>query len=112
MRQFSLPLLAVAALSLGGCATAGYGNDPLGGLLGGIFGNNSNDRNLDRLERAAVQRCGDEASRYGRVQITDVRRDGRDIVLVYGRIETRDRNRDQFQCAYRSDGRILDFDLD
>ena len=111
MKKSIIPVILTGAL-LSGCAS--YGGNPLGGLLGGILGGGGsgyNDRNLSEFERAAVQQCGQEASRYGRVQIRDVRRENRDIVLVYGRIETRDTRRDEFTCAFRNDGRIVDFDL-
>ena len=110
MRSKSLIALAASALALSGCATA-YGQDPLGGLLNGILGggNGYNDRNLSQFERAAVDACGREASRYGRVQITDVRTQSRDVVQVYGRIDVRDSRGDEFSCAFRSDGRIVDF---
>ena len=115
MRKTLISALAVSTLALGGCATGyGYNNDPLGGIFGGILGGGGDrydDRNVDDFERAAIQACGDQASRYGRVQITDVRRDGRDIVVVRGRLDVRDRSRDEFACAFRSDGRIVDFDL-
>ena len=113
MRKIFLPALALSTMALGGCA-AGYGANPIGGILGGILGGNGgygNNQNLDNFERAAVQACGQEASRYGRAQISDVRRDSRDVVVVYGRIDTRDRSRDEFICAFRSDGRIVDFNL-
>ncbi|MGB3165259.1 MAG: hypothetical protein WBA68_00580 [Alteraurantiacibacter sp.] len=111
MRKTTLFAIAAGAALTAGCTT-GYGQDPLGGLLGGIFGGGGGyNQNLDRFEQAAVEACGREASRYGRPQIRDVRRDGRDVVLVYGRIDTRDTRRDEFTCAFRSDGRIVDFDL-
>ncbi|WP_271079381.1 hypothetical protein [Aurantiacibacter sp. MUD61] len=112
MRNKSLIALAASALALSGCANT-YGGNPLGDLLGGILGGSGgyNDRNLSDFQRAAVRECGQEASRIGRVQITDVRQDDRDIVVVYGRIDTRDSRRDEFACAFRSDGRIVEFDL-
>ena len=110
MRNKVITAMLAGSLMLGGCA-AGYGGDPLGGLLGGILGGNSgyNDRNMSQFERAAVDACGREASRYGRVQITDVRQQSRDVVEVFGRIDVRDSRGDEFRCAFRSDGRIVDF---
>ena len=112
MRKTALSAILVGSLALGGCA-AGYGQNPLGGILGGILGGNSGygNQQLSQFERAAANACGQEASRYGRVQITDVRQDSRDTVRVFGRIDTRDRSRDEFACVFRSDGRIVDFDL-
>ena len=113
MRNKVITAMIAGSLALGGC-TAGYGydNDPIGGILGGIFGGGGgydNNRNLSQFERAAVDACGREASRYGRIQITDVRQQSRDVVEVFGRIDSRDRDRDEFRCAFRSDGRIVDF---
>ena len=111
MRNKVIAAMIAGSLALGGC-TAGYGGDPLGGLLGGILGGNSgynNNRNMSQFERAAVDACGREASRYGRVQITDVRQQSRDVVEVFGRIDVRDSRGDEFRCAFRSDGRIVDF---
>lgn len=104
MHKFLLPTLVPATLLLGGCA---YG---LGGILddnryGDGYGYNSNSE----FERAAVNACGREASRYGRVSITRVDQDSRDTVRVTGRINVRDNRRDEFGCTFRSDGRIVDF---
>ncbi|RJY09334.1 hypothetical protein [Aurantiacibacter aquimixticola] len=111
MRKTIIPAILTGAL-LSGCTA--IGTDPLGGLLGGIFGGDDSygyDRNLSRFERAAVQACGREASRYGRVAIRDVE-ERRDVVRVRGRIDNRNRDRDEFECVFRDDGRIVDFDLD
>ena len=111
MRKILLPLAMAGTLALGGCATYGGG----GGLLGDIFGNDRYDDDRygydggDDFERAAVQACGREASRYGRIRIDDVDRDGRDFVRVRGRIDVRNRDRDQFNCVFRNDGRIVEF---
>lgn len=111
MRRLIAPTLIAGALALGGCANS------LGGVLGDILGtdgydNGYNDRNLSRFERAAAEACAREASRYGRVTVTDIRQTERDEVRVRGRIDNRDRDRDEFDCDFRSDGRIVDFDLD
>jgi hypothetical protein len=99
-----VPALAAATL-VGGCANQ-YGYDN-GGIFGDIFGGGVGSGS--QFERDAVNACGREAERYGRVQITDVRQDGRDAVLVYGRIDTRDSRGDEFFCAFGSNGRILEF---
>ena len=114
MRTRILAATLAGTMMLGGCATGlgGYGNDPLGGLLGGIlgggYGNYNDGYNANDFERAAVNACGQEASRYGSVRIVDVNR-GSDTVRVLGRIDTRDTRRDEFTCTFRSDGRIVDF---
>lgn len=110
MRKTIMPALVAGTLALGGCAT-GYGQDPFGGVLGGIFGGGDdyNNRNLSQFERAGVDACAREAQRYGRVQVTDVRTPRRDVVEVYGRIDSRNSRDDEFSCAFGSDGRIIDF---
>jgi hypothetical protein len=102
MNKFLIPAALAGTVMLGGCASLGG----LGGLLGGDdYGYNARTD----FERAAVEGCGREASRYGRVNITRVEQQGRDYVYVYGRIETRDYSRDEFTCVFRGDGRIVDF---
>lgn len=104
MRKFLLPVLMSGTLLLGGCA---YGLG--GGLLGGILDNGRNGQNSgDDFERAAVDACGREASRFGRVSIGNVDRN-RDTVRVTGRVDVRDNRGDEFTCTFRSDGRIVDF---
>ena len=111
MRKILLPLAMAGTLALGGCAA--YGGN--GGLLGGILGNDRYDDDRygydggDDFERAAVRACGREASRYGRIRIDDVDRRSRDLVRVRGRIDVRNRDRDEFYCVFRSDGRIVEF---
>ena len=105
MRMPALSLLAASTLALGGCAAS-----PLGGLLGGVLGGGYDQNRLSEFERAAVNACGQEASRYGRVQITGVRQVERDIVEVSGRVEEYNRAQN-FRCAFRSDGRIVGFDI-
>ncbi|RPF71655.1 hypothetical protein [Aurantiacibacter spongiae] len=108
MKKILVPAMLAGSMLLSGCA-AGYGGNPLGGLLGGVFGGNTRNSG-SQFERAAVEACGREASRYGRVQIADVRQ-SRDIVEVYGSVEERNRYSRQFRCAFRSDGRIVDFQV-
>ncbi len=107
MKITILPVLAAGTMLLGGCA-AGLGG---GGLFGDILGGNVRNDN-DRFERAAANACGREASRYGRIAISDVRQTSREIVRVDGRVQTRDRYERRFSCIFRSDGRIVDFRID
>ena len=110
MHKKALIAIAGISLALGGCTT-GYGTNPIGGVLGGILGGGSGysqDR-LNDFERAAANQCGREASRFGRISIERVEQRSRDTVRVDGRIDTRDRSRDQFACVFRSDGRIVEF---
>lgn len=104
MRKTLIPAALGATMMLGGCASVL--ND---GLLGDLFGNN--DYGETRFERAAVQACGNEASRYGRAEIRSVDQVSRDIVRVRGDIR-RDGRTSRFECDFRSDGRIVDFDVD
>ena len=106
MRKTFIPAILATTALLGGCAS--YGN---GGLLGALLGG-GNDYGYNArgdFERAAVDACGREASRYGRVSVERVDQQNRDYIYVYGRIETRDYNRDEFTCVFRNDGRIVDF---
>lgn len=111
MRKIIVPAMLAGSLLVGGCTA--YGQDPLGGILGGILGGGVGggyqDNNLSQFERAALNACGQQAQQYGQVQITDVRQDSQDTVRVQGRIDSYDRNRDEFSCTFRSDGRIVDF---
>ena len=106
MRKSFFPAALAGTLMLGGCASLGGG-----GLLGDILGGGDDYGYNARgdFERAAVQACGREASRFGRVSIERVDQQNRDYVYVYGRTDSRDYDRDEFTCVFRSDGRIVDF---
>lgn len=106
MPKTFIPVVLVSTVLIGGCAT--YGS---GGLLGDILGDDYGYSAGGDFERAAANACGREASRYGRVRIERVDQRDRDYVYVYGRIDNRDRDRDEFTCVFRADGRIVDFDL-
>ncbi len=105
MRKILLPTMMAGTLLLGGCAAMG------GGLLGSVLGGGTGNQGYSSQEfqRAAVDACGREASRYGRVSITNVQQSSRDTVRVDGRIQTNDGRQRQFTCTFRSDGRIVDF---
>ncbi|RDS78494.1 hypothetical protein DL238_01900 [Alteriqipengyuania lutimaris] len=109
---------------LGGCAYGsgfglggGYGyDDGYGDRYGDRYGNYGGDygysyRGEQEFERAAVNACGREASRYGRVEITYAEERDRGVYTVQGRTDNRDRRRDQFTCEFSSSGRIIDFKL-
>ena len=105
MPRTTLPLIALAALPLGGCtALTGPGifGDP---GYGGAYGRGGPD-----MRTMAVDTCGAEASRYGRVGISDVRQVSRSTLRVYGTIDSNYR-RHAFACSFREDGRITDFDV-
>ena len=105
MRTPYLPIVLAAALPLGGCA---YG-------LGGIF--DEGDRygygmGGQDFEAMAVDASGAEASRYGRVQVTQARRASASTVRVYGTIDANyGYQRRSFGCTFREDGRIVDFEV-
>ncbi|MGX7894115.1 hypothetical protein [Tsuneonella sp. HG222] len=114
MHKLFIPTLLAGSLALSACATSPYGmggGDPLGGLLGGILGSQSPQNNQTQFQQQAANACAQEASRYGRVAISDVRQTERDIVLVYGRVQTQSGAQRDFNCAYRSDNRIVDFQM-
>ncbi|MGI8943379.1 MAG: hypothetical protein ACR2FJ_03945 [Qipengyuania sp.] len=107
MKKTILAATLAGTMTLGGCAALGTG-------LGGILGDDNNNSGYgygsnNDFERAAVNACGREASRYGRVAIDQVTQVSRDVVRVVGRTDSRDSRRDQFSCAFRSDNRIVEF---
>ena len=123
MHKLMIPALLAGTLLLGGCAYGpGYGYDdgygPGGGYndgYGGGYGDGYGDgygysyRQNSEFERAAVNACGREASRTGRVEITYAEERDRGVYTVQGRIAVRDRSRDQFTCQFSASGRIIDF---
>lgn len=120
MRKF-LPLLAIMALPLASCASPyGYGNDPVSAVIGSIgalgspyggYGNTGYGYGYGGgFSQAAASACANYASRYGAVRVTSVRQTSSDKVHVYGLV-SRGYGSDDFDCSFRSDGRISDFDL-
>lgn len=117
-------------MALGACATSPYGNYGMGGpleaVLGGVLGGGYNTSgygygnsgygnagygyNSGSFQQAAVNACGGQASRYGRVSISDVRQQSSSTLRVRGYVSDGYRNND-FACSFRSDGRITDFDI-
>ena len=110
MRKSFSSLAIIGGLSLGGCATSPYGGmgGPLEAVLGSVLGAGQSGGN--DFQRAAVNACGNYASQYGQVSVRDVRQQSRDTLRVYGLIGTNFGTRD-FECSFRSDGRITDFDV-
>jgi hypothetical protein len=117
MRILPVSALIAGAIMLGGCAYGygdGYGYDDgygpgYGDGYGGGYGYSYRDNN--DFERAAVNACGREASRYGRVRITYAEERERGLYTVQGQIEIRDPRRDQFTCEFGARGQIVDFRL-
>ena len=107
MRKILIPAAFAGTVLLGGCAS--YGD---GGLLGGILGGDTYGYSGGSdLQKRAARACGEEGSRFGPVEVTRVDQQDSDYLYVYGRIDTRDYDRDEFTCVYRADGRIVDFKL-
>ena len=114
MRKSVSALLVAGALALGGCAS-GYGGvggpyDVLGSVLGAAVGGSGYGYGNQNFEQAAVNACGNYASRYGRVNISDVRQQSSNTLRVHGTVDN-NYQRDDFACSFRSDGQITDFDL-
>jgi len=114
----------------GGVYNGGYGNGTYGnGTYGnGTYGNGGYGYpsqgagygyGPQNFERAAVDACGAQAQRYGRVSIDNVEMRSRNTLRVRGMIEANAGGyggygsaieRRTFTCSFRSDGRISDFD--
>jgi hypothetical protein len=105
MRRSILPLVALAALPLGGCA-AGIAASAVGAAV----------RAADRPDRApredpgpvARAACTAQAAQYGNVKIIDVVYRSAAKVVVWGSVEGEGRRR-SFQCRW--DGKIVGFEL-
>jgi hypothetical protein len=118
-----LPLLAAAALPLAGCATSPYGysgygspygsaygyNDPVTAVIGAL-GQSYGGYGYGGFSQAATNACGRYAARYGRATVTGVRQTSSSRIKVYG-YSNRGYGRDNWDCTFRSDGRITDFDI-
>ena len=114
MRKPLSALVVTVALALGGCASplGGYGGmgGPLEAVLGSVLGAGQQGYGSGNFQQAAVNACGNEASRYGQVSVQDVRQQNSDTLRVYGVVGSNYGNR-EFACSFRSDGRITDFDI-
>jgi hypothetical protein len=117
--------MAAMALPLAACATSPYGygaTDPVSAVISsiGALGGTSSPYGYGGyggygyggagFGQAAANACANYASRYGSVSITSVRQTSSDKVHVYG-IVSRGYGGDDFDCSFRSDGRISDFDI-
>lgn len=111
MRKFYSALIAAGALALGGCMSplGGGMGGPLEAVLGQVLGGAQN-QNGSNFQQAAINACGNHAAQYGQVSIQDVRQQSRDTLRVYGMVGSNYDSRN-FQCSFRSDGRITDFDF-
>lgn len=109
--RLSIPLIAACALPLAACATSpygyGYGSNAYNpystiGALGGAYGTN--------FSQAAASTCANHASRYGQVSVRNVRQINANHMKVFGSV-SRGYRSEGWDCTFRSDGRITDFDL-
>lgn len=120
----SMIALSALALPLAACATspygAGYGSDPVLGALGALSGvlgsvgqsgyGGYNQGYGGNFQQAAVNACGRTAARYGQVGIRQVRQVSNSTLRVYG-VVSNGYNSRNWDCDFRSDGRISDFDI-
>ena len=103
-------LFLLAMIPLAGCAMY-PGGDVLGSVLGGVLGGNR-AMGGQSFQDAAVEACANEARRYGHVNVTDVRQVSSSTLRVFGTIQTSNfGDRRRFDCDFREDGRITDFDI-
>jgi hypothetical protein len=114
MKKTVFSLLLAATLPLGGCAAGGLaglaGPSVVGSVLGNVLAPSTGMGGPD-FQTAAVDACGAEAARYGRVTVTDIRSAGSSILHVIGTIDGNDYQRRNFACSFREDGGIADFDI-
>ena len=113
MRKSFLPVILAGSLALGGCTSvlpAVLGSVLQGGLGGGL-GGGGYDQGYggQQFQQAAVNSCGQQASRYGRVSIADVRQVSNSTLRVFGRVDSGNFQQRSFTCDFRSDGRITNF---
>lgn len=115
MRKF-LPVLAAAALPLAACAMSpygyGYGNTGYGsyGTYNPIYGSIGALGYGSNFRQAAATSCANYASRYGRASVRNVQTLDSSHVKVFGYVNNGYRS-EGWDCTFRSDGRITDFDL-
>jgi hypothetical protein len=111
-------ILAAVALPLAACATnpyGSYGSNPLGTILGSIgslgtgYGTSGYGYG-GGFSQAAASACGNYASRYGSVSIRNVQQLDANHAKVFGYVRRGYAN-EGWDCTFRSDGRITDFDL-
>ena len=113
MHKKAVTVLLAGTLALGGCAAGPGGVNPWGDILGSILSGGAGQgygNTNDQFQTAAINACGDQASRYGQVRITDVRQVSDSTLQVEGVIAVKDGYQQRsFTCSFRSDGRITDF---
>ena len=113
--------LSALALPLAACATSPYGygaTNPLATVLGVLgaaqspygYGNSSYGYSNQQFSQAAVNACANTASRYGQVSVRQVAQVSGSTLRVYGQAHNGYSVRN-WDCDFRSDGRITDFDI-
>ena len=113
MRKSTSALIGAGALALGGCMSGPLGGGGMGGpleaVLGQVLGGSQNN-NGSNFQQAAIDACGNHAAQYGQVSIQDVRQQSSSTMRVIGMVGSNYGSRN-FQCSFRNDGRITDFDI-
>ena len=106
MRKAILPLL-LSSIFLGGCA-ASLAASAIGAA---VQASQSRDQSSnEHLMKPAAEACRARASAHGTVNIIDVERRSTSRIIVYGTVgEGQDRR--AFDCSFRNDGTIADFNL-
>jgi hypothetical protein len=111
--MISSAMIAAGALALGGCMSGPLGGGGMGGpleaVLGQVLGGSQNNGGSS-FQQAAINACGNHASQYGQVSIQDVRQQNNSTLRVAGTVGT-NYGRRNFECSFRSDGQITDFDF-
>jgi hypothetical protein len=109
--------LGLAALPLAACATSPYGspygygyNDPLTTVIGALGTSYAGGGYGPGFSQAAASACANYAARYGAPRVTNVRQASSSRMKVYGYVSDGYRS-NNWDCTFRSDGRITDFDL-
>lgn len=113
--------LAAVALPLAACTTygsgyggyGGYGYNPVASVIGALGSSSYGYGGYGYgggFSQAAVNACASVASRYGPVRITSVRQTSSSRMKVYGYAQ-RGYRLDNWDCTFRSNGRISDFDI-
>jgi hypothetical protein len=114
MRKF-LPLLAAAALPLAACAMSPYGYGSTGygsyGTYNPVYGSIGALGYGSNFRQAAATSCANHAARYGRVSVRNVQALDSSHVKVFGYVSRNGYRSEGWDCTFRSDGRITDFDL-
>jgi hypothetical protein len=106
MRLGRLTLLPAAALLLGGCV-AGMVAGAVGMAAGG--GRRSGEpRNVEFMLVAARQACSAHAAQYGAVEVTGLKEDGGNEIIVSGTV-TGANVKHSFKCSFVTE--ITAFDL-